>query len=165
MAIISKRRLIYYTIVVTSFFWVFGTVSFFLIQSLEVNIEVKARSVEYFPLQTPKWKIRVGNVAVSPAEYRRPAENDSQVYNVKLLTTATVANTVKKTRQIFVTANYENFPPGVKLKGPGAKGEGVTVDVAMKDEEDEGYEQHAFNLVASNMISIHRTLEDYRQKG
>lgn len=164
MAIISRRRLIYYTIVLTSFFWVFGTVSFFLIQSLEVDIEVKTRSAHYLPLQTPKWKLRVRNAVLPLADFKSPAMKEQALYN-KTLTTATVGKKVHHAKEIFLTANYENLPKGAKKSGPGAKGEGVTVDEARKDEEDEGYEQHAFNLVASNMISLHRTLEDHRMKG
>ena len=66
---------------------------------------------------------------------------------------------------MFITANYERFPPGAKLKGPGAGGAGISVPASRKAEEDEGFDQHSFNRVASDMISFHRKLRDHRNSG
>ena len=166
MALVSRRRLVYYTILLTSFFWVFGTVSFFLIQSLEVNIEVKPRhSADSLPLQTaPKSNLRVRN-AMPVADFKPPAKDNSPQRLIHSKPPSTPAKEFPRKPEVFVTANYENLPGGASKSGPGARGEGVTVDAARKDEEDEGFEQHAFNLVASDMMSLHRTLKDYRMAG
>lgn len=162
----------YYTIVVTSVCWILGTVSFFLIQSLEVSIEVKRRTSDnYFPIQRPKWNIqreqpahntdkRVGQHGIPNATKKDIKPIIKQSFNKEI-------STLKKSERKFelITANYERYPPGAKLKGPGAGGEGVTVPASRKDDEDEGFDQHSFNRVASDMISVHRTLRDHRRKG
>lgn len=168
--LISRRKLVYYTIVVTSFCWVLGTVSFFLFQSLEVSIDVKRRTSDSHPSsQRPKWNVqhdrlaketdqRVGEQYI-PNETKKARINliYQQISNKGI---SASKGSQKKLEQI--TANYERYPSGVKLKGPGARGEGVTVPESRKDDEDEGFEQHSFNRVASDMISVHRTLQDHR---
>lgn len=171
--LISRRRLIYYTIVVTSICWILGTVSFFLIQSLEVSIEVKRRtSNDYFPLQRPKWNVHRDQPAKEtdkrPVEYGIPNATKKDIINlINKQSSNENIRTLKKSQKevVLITANYEKYPPGAKLKGPGAGGEGVTVPASRKDDEDEGFDQHSFNRVASDMISMHRTLRDHRHKG
>ena len=172
--LVSRRRLVYYTIVATSVCWILGTVSFFLIQSLEVGIEVKRRTPEgLVPLQRPeldaqlhldesvKKPVKRGDEQGNPIDtkkhnqfvYRRDSNKGASTSN----------NSPKKT--VLITANYERFPRGAKLKGPGAGGEGVSVPASRKHEEDEGFDQHSFNRVASDMISLHRKLQDHRNSG
>lgn len=168
--LISRRRLIYYTIVVTSICWILGTVSFFLIQSLEVSIEVKRRtSDDYSPLQRPKWNVQRDQPAKEtdkrPVEHGIPNATKKDIINKQ--SSKEDISTLKKSQKkiVLITANYEKYPPGAKLKGPGAEGEGVTVPASRKDDEDEGFDQHSFNRVASDMISVHRKLSDHRHKG
>lgn len=171
--LISRRRLIYYTIVVTSICWILGTVSFFLIQSLEVSIEVKRRtSDDYSPLQRPKWNVQRDQPAKEtdkrPVEYGIPNTTKKDIINpINKQSSKEDISTLKKSQKkiVLITANYEKYPPGAKLKGPGAGGEGVTVPASRKDDEDEGFDQHSFNRVASDMISVHRKLSDHRHKG
>jgi hypothetical protein len=157
---VSRRRLIYYTILLTSFFWVFGTITFLFLQSLEVNIEVKRRSqVEYFALNKPNWNIKVDRLDLTPPPaIPAPKEILQKKKSVKELKPP--PKLPKKI--IYALAEYDNHPPGVKLDGPGDEGEGVTVSSKLKKKEDEGYEMHSFNLVASDMMSLHRRLPDYR---
>lgn len=170
--LVSRRRLVYYTIVVTSVCWILGTLSFFLIQSLEVSIEVKRRTPEEpVPLQLPKLNAQHDHFAKEtnkrPNEQNNPSETKN--HNQPVISTSfnkadsTSNNPPKKT--VLITANYERFPPGAKLKGPGAGGEGVSVPASRKHEEDEGFDQHSFNRVASDMISMHRKLKDHRNTG
>lgn len=170
--LISRRKLVYYTIVVTSFCWVLGTVSFFLMQSLEVNIEVKRRTSDgYLPLQRPKWNVQHDQLAKETdqkaGKHRIPNETKKGINLIfKHSSNKEISTSNKPQKKLeLITANYERFPPGAKLKGPGARGEGVTVPESRKDDEDEGFEQHSFNRVASDMISLHRTLRDDRRSG
>ena len=160
---LRRRRLIYYTIVLTSVFWIFGTLTFLLFQSLEVNIEVKRRSVEYFPLQKPKWNFKLDDFVALPVRSNSITGKGHGDEEDIINSSRTITERKQSKRVALVTANYEIYPPGVdNLEGPGALGEAVTVDPGLKEIEDEGYEQHAFNLVASNKISLHRTLKDHR---
>lgn len=171
--LISRRRLIYYTIVVTSVCWILGTASFFLIQSLEVSIEVKRRtSDDYLPLQRPKWNVQRDQPAKETdkraGEYGIPNATKKDIIKpINQQSSNEDISTLKKSQKkiVLITANYERHPPGAKLKGPGAGGDGVTVPASRKDDEDEGFDQHSFNRVASDMISVHRTLRDHRHRG
>ena len=162
----------YYTIVVTSVCWILGTVSFFLIQSLEVSIEVKRRTSDnYLPIQRSKWNIQRDQPARGTdkraGEHAIPNATKKDIQPIIKQSSNNDINTVKKSERKLelITANYERYPPGAKLKGLGAGGEGVTVPASRKDDEDEGFDQHSFNRVASDMISMHRTLRDHRHKG
>lgn len=156
MKMVSRRRLIYYTILLTSFFWIFGTITFLFLQSLEVNIEVKRkRQVEYF--NKPNWNIRMNRLDLSPPPIPAPKESPPKRKKVEEKSAFKAPKKV-----IYASAEYEHYPPGAKLDGPGDGGEGVTVSSKLKKKEDEGYDLHSFNLVASNMMSIHRRLPDYR---
>lgn len=164
---ISQRRVIYYTILTTSFFWIFGTIAFFFLQSLEVNIEVKRRrQVEY--LSKPNWNIKLGDVHPPPlpSPEKLHLQIDNRIENrtepIAQLQVDNKKSSPKPRKIIYAVANYENYPPGVKLDGPGDDGEGVTVSSKLKKKESDGFELHQFNLVASDMMSLHRRLPDYR---
>lgn len=160
---LSRRRLIYYTIVLTSVFWIIGTLSFLLLQSLEVNIEVKRRSVEYFPLQKPRWNFRLDNFIALPLRSNRITDQKPEIIEKSIITSKKETERRGSKKIVLVTANYEKYPPGVDHpNGPGEMGEAVTVEPELKEREDAGYELHAFNLEASNKISLHRTLGDHR---
>ena len=168
----SRRSLVYYTVVATSFCWILGTVSFFLIQSLDVSIEIKRRTPEeILPLQIPKLNAQsVNSVRDSESnrgEPNQPSETKRRI--VPVITTNSEKDTIipndSPRKLVFITANYERFPPGAKLKGPGAGGAGISVPASRKAEEDEGFDQHSFNRVASDMISFHRKLRDHRNSG
>ena len=172
--IVSRRRLVYYTIVVTSVCWILGTVSFFLIQSLDVNIEIKRRTPEEIaPLQVPKLNAQNDHFTKDSESNKRAIEqskpSEAKKHKLPVLRTGsekdTSASNNSPKKPVFITANYEKFPPGAKLKGPGAGGVGVSVPASRKAEEDEGFDQHSFNRVASDMISIHRKLKDHRNSG
>ena len=172
--LISRRRLVYYTIVVTSVCWILGTVSFFLIQSLEVSVEVKRRTPEEpVPPRSPKLTaILEGHQFTTKSNKRgdghdNPTETTSHKHSpikTDFKKEAIISRTPPK-KTVFITANYERFPPGVKLKGPGAGGAAVTVPKSRRHEEVEGFDQHSFNRVASDMISLHRKLRDHRNTG
>jgi len=148
-------------------------VSFFLIQSLEVSIEVKRRTSDnYLPLQRTNWNVQRDQPAKEtdkrPAEYGIPKATKKDIIKpINKQSSNEGISTLKKSQNeiMLMTANYERYPPGAKLKGPGAGGEGVTVPASRKDDEDEGFDQHSFNRVASDLISMHRTLRDHRHKG
>ncbi|KAJ7381274.1 Polypeptide N-acetylgalactosaminyltransferase 1 [Desmophyllum pertusum] len=174
--LISRRRLVYYTIVVTSVCWILGTVSFFLIQSLEVSIEVKRRtSDDYLPIQSRTiWNVQrdqptheTDKRGQRASEQGIPIATEKDIQPIIKQSSNNDISTSKKSQNKLklITANYEKFPPEAKLKGPGAGGEGVTVPASRKDDEDEGFDQHSFNRVASDMISVHRTLTDHRRNG
>ncbi|KXJ10581.1 Polypeptide N-acetylgalactosaminyltransferase 3 [Exaiptasia diaphana] len=162
---ISRRRVVYYTILITSLFWIFGTVAFFFLQSLEVNIEVKRRrQVEY--LSKPNWNIKLNDEKLLPPPLPPPGKLSKDIKDDKK-----IEKTVKKDEEkpspkprkvVYSLAEYDNYPPGVKLDGPGDGGEGVTVNPKFKKKEEDGYDLHSFNLVASDMMSLHRRLPDYR---
>uniref|UniRef100_A0AAF5DIB0 Polypeptide N-acetylgalactosaminyltransferase n=1 Tax=Strongyloides stercoralis TaxID=6248 RepID=A0AAF5DIB0_STRER len=48
--------------------------------------------------------------------------------------------------------------------GPGQGGSGVEIPSELKEKEKEMFKENQFNLLASNMISINRSLPDYRSK-
>ena len=148
--------------------------SFFLIQSLEVGIEVTRRTSEgLVPLQRPKLDAQLHLDESAKKSVKRGDEqgnsSDAKKHNQFVYRTGfdKGASSSKKSpkKTVFITANYERFPRGAKLKGPGAGGEGVSVPASRKDEEDEGFDQHSFNRVASDMISVHRKLRDHRNSG
>ena len=51
-----------------------------------------------------------------------------------------------------------NFDPN----GPGANGAGLTIDKANDAEMRQKFKQNQFNIMASDSISVNRTLSDYR---
>lgn len=58
-------------------------------------------------------------------------------------------------------ANYDMTPEG-KSAGLGEKGAGVVVPFFQMTAQESGYKQHGFNLAASDMISLQRSLKDHR---
>ena len=61
-----------------------------------------------------------------------------------------------------VLAMYDNSPWRKHLL-PGENGEGVVIPFFRMREEQTGYQQHAFNSLASDLIPLDRRLKDYRQ--
>lgn len=68
---------------------------------------------------------------------------------------------VKGNKQARV-ANYEHMVVKRNPLLPGELGRGVTIDDHEKEKEKRGFDLHAFNMLASDKISIHRSLQDYR---
>ena len=64
-------------------------------------------------------------------------------------------------RELRIIANYDKTPNGDPLD-PGEGGKAVRISKLDKEEEDAGYEQHAFNRLASDRISLERSLKDVR---
>ncbi|KAI1729955.1 glycosyl transferase family 2 domain-containing protein [Ditylenchus destructor] len=58
-------------------------------------------------------------------------------------------------KSLLVSENFEK-------SGPGENGAGVTIDKAKEVEMKELFKQNQFNLMASNTISVNRSLPDYR---
>ena len=61
-----------------------------------------------------------------------------------------------------VLASYDKTPWKKSLL-PGQNGEGVVLPFYRMKEEKAGYELHAFNSVASDIIPLERRLKDYRK--
>ena len=68
-----------------------------------------------------------------------------------------------RSRDMFALANYDNSP-SMKPYLAGYLGRPVNIKYFDKIKEREGYKLHAFNLLASDSISLHRTLKDYRNE-
>ncbi len=64
---------------------------------------------------------------------------------------------------VTVVANYDKTPTGGHLL-PGEGGYAVRVPYNKKKLEEQGYKEHAFNKAASDMISVERSLRNYRNK-
>ena len=62
------------------------------------------------------------------------------------------------------TANYEKIPETSDPKGPGEYGTEVKVNNTFLKEVEEGYKEHGFNILASDIMSLHRRLPDNRSK-
>ena len=65
-------------------------------------------------------------------------------------------------KNITVLASYDRTPWKKSLL-PGQNGEGVVIPFYRMKEEKAGYELHAFNSVASDIIPLERRLKDYRK--
>ena len=63
--------------------------------------------------------------------------------------------------QLMIAATYDRTLKRNHL-GLGEGGRGVSVPYFQKKAEKAGYTQHAFNRVASDMISLQRGLQNYR---
>lgn len=61
--------------------------------------------------------------------------------------------------------NFETEPVARNPNGPGENGQAVNINESEKKEESEGYNQHAFNELASRKISLHRSIPDTREPG
>ncbi|XP_031560548.1 polypeptide N-acetylgalactosaminyltransferase 13-like isoform X2 [Actinia tenebrosa] len=61
--------------------------------------------------------------------------------------------------------DFETEPVARDPNGPGENGQAVSIKENEKKEETEGYNQHAFNELASRKISLHRSIPDTREPG
>uniref|UniRef100_A0A7E4V1U7 Polypeptide N-acetylgalactosaminyltransferase n=1 Tax=Panagrellus redivivus TaxID=6233 RepID=A0A7E4V1U7_PANRE len=57
--------------------------------------------------------------------------------------------------QLLQHTSFQNF-------GPGSNGEGVKIDPSQDQKMKEMFKENQFNLLASNMIAVNRTLPDFR---
>lgn len=69
---------------------------------------------------------------------------------------------IQPTKEKF---NFETEPIARDPNGPGENGQAVNINESEKKEETEGYNQHAFNELASRKISLHRSIPDTREPG
>lgn len=61
-------------------------------------------------------------------------------------------------------ANYEHMVVKRDPLLPGELGRGVSADASEKEKEKRGFDLHAFNMLVSDKISVHRSLQDYRSQ-
>lgn len=59
-------------------------------------------------------------------------------------------------------ADYQVRSDNVKPDAPGENGQGVMLKGEQKEEADGLFKKEAFNIIASNMISLQRSLPDVR---
>ena len=69
---------------------------------------------------------------------------------------------IQPTKEEF---KFETEPVLRDPHGPGENGQAVNIEENEKKEESEGYDQHAFNELASRKISLHRSIPDTREPG
>ncbi len=62
---------------------------------------------------------------------------------------------------LSIIASYDATPRNHHFS-PGEGGLGVQVPYFQKKTEEQGYKEHAFNKAASDMISVQRSLKNYR---
>lgn len=67
--------------------------------------------------------------------------------------------------------SYLNFPcvtgllPPRSPTGPGEMGKAVVIPAEMQEESKQKFKIHQFNLLASEMMSLNRSLPDHRMSG
>ena len=61
-------------------------------------------------------------------------------------------------KELELLLSQLNFDPN----GPGEGGKGVQIDKEKEEERREKFKQNQFNLMASDQISVNRTIPDYR---
>ena len=92
----------------------------------------------------------------------------NKIQKEKLSFPAPPLRKTRSSRHQFMSrlANYETLIGNRNHRLPGEIGQGVTINgsVAEKAKEKAGYEQHAFNQLVSDRISVFRTLQDYRNQ-
>uniref|UniRef100_A0A0N4ZUV8 Polypeptide N-acetylgalactosaminyltransferase n=1 Tax=Parastrongyloides trichosuri TaxID=131310 RepID=A0A0N4ZUV8_PARTI len=73
---------------------------------------------------------------------------------------------IEEARNSIVENQLNTLLAGLRFDndGPGEGGTGVEIPSHLKDKEKEMFKENQFNLLASNMMSINRTLPDYRSK-
>lgn len=165
----SRRRLIYYTIIGTSLLWICGTITFLFLDDVEVTLQVKRKNPD--ASGSPSQGLGEGvedDKGNSPIQ----AQTNNLDSNQHLLFGANKRadrfpeldklNMLKKSPGPMRLAEYEHMIVQRDPQLPGEKGTGVTVGAHEKEKEKAGYDKHAFNLLVSDKISIHRSLIDYR---
>lgn len=156
----SRRRLIYYTIIATSLLWIGGTVLFIFLDDIEVTVAVKrklAEDISSFSNEAESFKKLNDKILGKDRFNVKSKEKDI----VNILSKEHL-NVINSNLGAIRFANYEHKLVKRDPNLPGELGHGVTVGSSEKEKEKEGYDRHAFNQLVSDKISIHRSLEDYR---
>jgi hypothetical protein len=63
-------------------------------------------------------------------------------------------------KELELLLSQLNFDPN----GPGEGGKGVQIDKEKEEERKEKFKQNQFNIMASDQISVNRTIPDYRSE-
>ena len=149
-----SRRKIYYTVVITSLIWICGTVTFMFLDDIEVTVAFKRKVAE-----SKAFAYSTSNRIFSEGDNKRTDEN-SDGYGHEGQPEITENPERKESRK----ANYEHIVVKRDPLLPGELGRGVNADPAEKEKEKRGFDLHAFNMLVSDKISVHRSLKDYRSE-
>jgi len=144
----SRRRIIYYTIVATSLLWICGTVTFLFLDDIEVTVQVKRKLADQTRAIAKDFSKVIEHVTTSLPRKKVPPEITDDIFD-------------GLSERL---ADYEHVLVKRDPSLPGEGGKGVVLSGADKEKEKRGYDLHAFNMMASDRISIHRSLKDYRHE-
>ena len=148
-----SRRKIYYTVVITSLIWICGTVTFMFLDDIEVTVAFKRKVIESKAFSYSTSNRIFSDIINHQQEVNSYSFGDHQ--------TKEVENKETKENRI---ANYEHMVVKRDSLLPGELGKGVTLEQSEKEKEKRGFDLHAFNMVVSDKISVHRSLQDYRSQ-
>jgi len=160
-----SRRKIYFTVVITSLIWICGTVTFMFLDDIEITVALKRKVIESkaFSYSTSNRIFSDSNNNDLPTVDTNTDSNvrdDSNIEEKLDKLNDGISSSNKETR----LANYEHMVVKRNPLLPGELGRGVSLEESEKDKEKRGFDLHAFNMVASDKISVHRSLQDYRAR-
>jgi len=155
-----SRRKIYYTVVITSLIWICGTVTFMFLDDIEITVALKRKVIESkaFSYSTSNRIFSDNNNNDLPSE---DGNAESNQYGAEATNIGKV-DKIEGGSSDYRKASYEHMVVKRNPLLPGELGRGVTLEENEKDKEKRGFDLHAFNMVASDKISVHRSLQDYR---
>lgn len=145
----SKRRVIYLTVLTTSLLWISGTVLVIFLEDIEVTVAVKRKFAEDV-------------ISFSKPVYGNSKQQENIGSPIKFEPNLNGTDKLDFYGNTDRYADYEHKLVYRDPSLPGEMGRGYDVPDEEKEKEKEGYEKHAFNQYVSDMISIHRSLEDFR---
>ena len=145
----SKRRVIYLTVLTTSLLWISGTVLVIFLEDIEVTVVVKRKFAEDV-------------ISFSKPVYGNSKQQENIGSPIKFEPNLNGTDKLDFYGNTDRYADYEHKLVHRDPSLPGEMGRGYDVPDEEKEKEKEGYEKHAFNQYVSDMISIHRSLEDFR---
>ena len=145
----SKRRVIYLTVLTTSLLWISGTVLVIFLEDIEVTVAVKRKFAEDV-------------ISFSKPVYGNSKQQENIGSPIKFEPNLNGTDKLDFYGNTDRYADYEHKLVHRDPSLPGEMGRGYDVPDEEKEKEKEGYEKHAFNQYDSDMISIQRRLEDFR---